>query len=126
LLQAAVEQGGSHRKRDQRGGSQPNTALEQYSILERDDSHDSVAIPSLNCRTTRAYPEVNSSVEIYQCPVGKPGSLSDMQAPLLDCGSRRLVRRLGQCAIKRSVGRSLLDLAVETRIESVPTRWRRS
>src|SRR5260370_40636786 len=63
LQQAAVEQGGSHRKRNQRGGSQPDTALEQISILERDDSHDSVAIPSLNYRTIRAYPEVNSSVE---------------------------------------------------------------
>jgi hypothetical protein len=43
LPQAAIEHGGSHRKRDQRGGTQPNAALEQGSIPERDDSHDTVA-----------------------------------------------------------------------------------
>src|ERR1700704_511632 len=43
LPKAAVEHGGGRRKREQRGGGEPNTALEQGSILERDDSHDSKA-----------------------------------------------------------------------------------
>jgi hypothetical protein len=68
--------------------------------------------PGVNCRTTRAYPEVNSSADVYRYPVGKPGPRPHMQAPSLDRGSRRAVRRLGGRAIRRN-GRSLLDLAVE-------------
>src|SRR3982074_803375 len=39
LPKAAVEHVRGHRKREQRGGGEPDTALEQDSILERDGSH---------------------------------------------------------------------------------------